>query len=112
MGSGAQSHNIQDIEALGLERSSANATGFVVSPPTGAIGSPRALVGGGGERHDVAHIGPFQAATEDGQSIVIQHMASAWSFKDNVLATSLLGKRGVCVELGATSACARAAPRP
>ena len=32
--SGAQSHNLQDNEALGLARVSDNATGFVVSPPT------------------------------------------------------------------------------
>ena len=39
--------------------------------------------------------------TEDGQSITIQDMASARRFKTNVLSISLLGRRGVSVELEA-----------
>ena len=53
--SGAQSHNLQDTEAFGLERSKTSATGYIyyiASQPTGAIGSPRVLIDGGGKRHN------------------------------------------------------------
>ena len=57
--SGAQSHNLQDIETFGLERSNTSATGFIANPSTGAVGSHRALVDGGDKRHSVEHVGSF-----------------------------------------------------
>ena len=48
--SGAQAHNLQDLEAFGLERPHSSATGFVVSPPTGTIGLPNAPIDGGDTR--------------------------------------------------------------
>ena len=110
----AQTHNLQDIEASGLERLKASATGYIVSSPIGATGSPRALVGGGGKRHNDGHVGPFKAAAEDGQSVVIQNMANARGFESNILSVTLLGKHGESAELGPNlkiRAYARAAPR-
>ena len=49
------------------------------------------------------HVGPFEPTTEDGQSIVIQDVANASGFKNNVLSASLLGRRGVSAELGVNS---------
>ena len=69
--------------------------GCAVSPPTKDIVSPNALTDGGDTQHEVEHVGPFEATTEDGQSIIIQDMASARSFKNSVLSASLLGRCGV-----------------
>ena len=80
-----QADNLQDLEVFGLERSNSSATGFVVSPPTGAIGSPKAPAGRGGTRHCVGHVGSFEATTEGGQSITIEDVADASGFKDNVI---------------------------
>ena len=67
--SGAPSYNLQDIKAFGLERSETNTTGYIAIPPTGAIGSPRAIIDGGGKRHTVEYAGSPKATTEDGQSM-------------------------------------------
>ena len=102
--SGAQSHNLQDIKDFGLERSETSTAGYIASPPIGAIGSPRAIIDGGGKRHTVEHVGPFKATTEDGQSIVIQNMANTQGFENNILSVSLFDRRGVPAELGANAA--------
>ena len=98
--SGPQSHNLQDIKAFGLERSETSTAGYIASSPTGASGLPRAIIDGGGKQYTAGHAGPFKAATEDGQSIVIQNMANAQGFENNILSVSLPNGRGISVKLG------------
>ena len=99
--SGTQSHNLQDIKAFELEQPETSTTGYIASPPAGAIGSPRTITGGGRNRHNIEHVGSFKATTEDRQSIVIQNMANAQGFENNTISASLLSRRGVSAELGA-----------
>ena len=70
--SGAQAHNLQNLEAFGFERSLYSATGFFVNQPIRVAGSPSALIDGECRLHVVEHAGLFEATTEDGLSIIIQ----------------------------------------